>query len=69
MPNSTVPSITIGRLAVDRTQQRKDLGALLVVDVMKKAYSASLAVGVNALFVEAANEKTVNFYEGLALNY
>ncbi|WP_241568915.1 GNAT family N-acetyltransferase [Rosenbergiella collisarenosi] len=65
IPYSTVPSITIGRLAVDKAHQGKRLGDLLVTHAMRNAYNASLAVGVHALFVEALNIKAVTFYQKL----
>ncbi|HAZ7028591.1 TPA: N-acetyltransferase, partial [Escherichia coli] len=40
-------------------------GATLVAHAMKVVWSASLAVGIHGLFVEALNEKAHTFYQSL----
>lgn len=41
------------------------MGATLVAHAMKVVWSASLAVGIHGLFVEALNEKAHTFYQSL----
>ncbi|EFK3892486.1 GNAT family N-acetyltransferase [Escherichia ruysiae] len=60
-----IPSVTLGRLAIDRSIQGQGWGATLVAHAMKVVWSASLAVGIHGLFVEALNEKAHTFYQSL----
>lgn len=60
-----IPSVTLGRLAIDRSIQGQGWGATLVAHAMKVVWSASLAVGIHGLFVEALNEKAQTFYQSL----
>ena len=65
IPYKNIPSVTLGRLAVDRSLQGKGWGSVLVSHAMKVVYSASQAVGIHGLFVEAINEKAHAFYLSL----
>ncbi|ROP49905.1 acetyltransferase (GNAT) family protein [Enterobacter sp. BIGb0383] len=65
VPYHNVPSITLGRLAVDKSLQGCGWGATLVAHAMKIVYGASQAVGVHGLFVEALNENAKSFYISL----
>lgn len=65
VPYKNVPSITLGRLAVDKSIQRQGWGDLLVIHAMKVVYQASQAVGIHGMFVEALNDKAKRFYLGL----
>lgn len=65
MPYGNVPSITLGRLAIDKSIQRKGWGELLVTHAMKVVYHATQAVGIHGMFVEALNDKAKKFYLGL----
>lgn len=65
IPYQNIPSVTLGRLAVDLSLQGKGWGAILVTHVMKVVWSASLAVGIHGIFVEALNEKAQAFYQRL----
>ncbi|HHR6027833.1 TPA: GNAT family N-acetyltransferase [Providencia alcalifaciens] len=59
------PSVTLGRLAIDKRIQRQGYGELLVVHAMRVVYQASQAVEIYSLFVEALNDKAKQFYLGL----
>lgn len=65
IPYKNIPSVTLGRLAIDRSLQGQGWGATLVAHAMKVVCSASLAVGIHGLFVEALNEKAHTFYQSL----
>ncbi|WP_437888699.1 GNAT family N-acetyltransferase [Phytobacter sp. V91] len=67
IPYSNVPSVTLGRLAIDKSIQRQGWGELLVTHAMKVIYLASQAVGIYGMFVEALNGKARDFY--LALGF
>lgn len=62
VPYKNVPSVTLGRLAIDKRIQGQGYGELLVTHAMRTVYHASLAVGIHAIFVEALHESTKNFY-------
>ena len=65
MPYKNIPSVTLGRLAIDRSLQGKGWGTLLVTHAMKVVWSASQAVGIHGVFVEALNDKARSFYQAL----
>lgn len=65
VPYQNVPSITLGRLALDKTLHGQGIGSMLVTHAMRVVYSASQAVGVHGLFVEALNDKAKAFYKSL----
>lgn len=62
IPYKNVPSVTLGRLAIDKRIQGQGFGELLVTHAMKTVYLASFAVDIHGLFVEALNDKARNFY-------
>lgn len=62
VPCKNVPSVTLGRLAVDKRIQGQGFGELLLTHAMKTVYLASFAVGIHGLFVEALSDKARNFY-------
>ena len=53
------------RLAIARSLPGQGWGATLVAHAMKVVWSASLAVGIHGLFVEALNKKAHTFYPSL----
>jgi GNAT superfamily N-acetyltransferase len=59
---STVPVILLGRLAVDLRFQGQHLGADLLLDAMKRSFSASLIVGSCAMIVDPIDEEATAFY-------
>lgn len=65
VPYHNVPSVTLGRLAIDKSLHKQGYGSMLVTHAMRVVYRASLAVGVHGLFVEALNDKAKNFYISL----
>ena len=69
IPYKNIPSVTLGRLAIDRSLQGQGWGATLVAHAMKVVWSASLAVGIHGLFVEALNEKPIRFISRWALSH
>lgn len=62
LPKHPVPVARMGRLAVDLSFQGQGLGKLLLVDAMKRVQSASGAIGVYALLVDAKDETAKGFY-------
>ncbi len=58
-----IPVILLTRLAVDRTQQGKGLGAALLKDALHRSVSASAEIGARAVLVHAKDEEARAFYE------
>jgi predicted GNAT family N-acyltransferase len=57
-----LPATLLGRLAIDRQQQGKGYGELLLVSALKKAYAASTQIASVAMIVEAIDEPACKFY-------
>lgn len=63
VPRYPVVSATlVGRLAVTTDQQGQGLGALLLADAVKRAYTSASSVGSSMLVVDALNEQAAAFY-------
>jgi GNAT superfamily N-acetyltransferase len=60
--NYPVPVILLARLAVDRTEQGKGLGAALLKDAILRAAQAADIVGCRALLVHAKDQAAQAFY-------
>jgi len=57
-----VPLMILARLAVDKREQGKGLGAALLKDALLRCRAASEIVGIRALFVHAKDEEAAAFY-------
>jgi GNAT superfamily N-acetyltransferase len=57
-----VPVIVLARLAVDRSQQGRHLGAALLQDAVRRVAGISMQVGARALLVHALDERAADFY-------
>jgi GNAT superfamily N-acetyltransferase len=62
LPRLDIPVVLIGRLAVDQTTQKQGLGAMLLVDALRRALQISEQVGIRAVEVHALDEVARNFY-------
>jgi ribosomal protein S18 acetylase RimI-like enzyme len=62
LPRYPVPAAVIGRLAVDQHHRGRNLGSSLLIDAMRRVVSASAAMAVYAVVVDAKNERAVEFY-------
>jgi GNAT superfamily N-acetyltransferase len=58
-----IPTILLGRLAVDLRYQGRRLGAALLFDAMRRAYDTSKSIGSIGLVVHAKDENARRFYE------
>jgi predicted GNAT family N-acyltransferase len=56
-----LPSILIGRLAVDKDYQGQKLGEYLLLDALHKSFKSEIAAF--AVIVEAKNTQAMNFYK------
>ena len=57
------PATLLGRLAVDRRDQKKRIGEILLLDALYRSYTLSEQIGSIAVVVQALNERVKNFYE------
>lgn len=59
-----LPATLLGRLAVDTAYKGKGLGALLLIDALKRSYDASVnSVGSMAVIVDPIDAGAVRFYQ------
>jgi GNAT superfamily N-acetyltransferase len=63
LENYPVPVILLARLAVDRTEQGKGLGAALLKDALLRVAQASDIVGIRAMLVHAKDQQAKAFYQ------
>ena len=57
-----IPIMILGRLAVDRTCQGKQLGSALLKDAFLRTVNVSENVGIRALLVHVMNDAAKQFY-------
>lgn len=62
LPRYPVPVIHLGRLAVDVSAKGQGLGAILLLDALKRAASVSVQLGIYAVEVYALHDAARNFY-------
>jgi GNAT superfamily N-acetyltransferase len=62
LPRLDIPVVLIGRLAVDQSVQGRGLGALLLVDALRRSMQISEQVGIRAVEVDALDDTARNFY-------
>ncbi len=62
LPKYPIPTVHIGRLAVDLLSQGQGLGEALLVEALSRAATASTSVGVYAIDVLALHDRAQKFY-------
>ncbi len=62
LPKHPLPTVHLGRLAVDRRHQRQKVGEMLLFHFLHSALDAANAIGVHAVDVRATDEKARDFY-------
>ncbi len=62
LPRHPIPAVMLGRLAVDRREQGKQLGTWLLMDALKRTVLVGQQSGVFALVVDAVDAKARDFY-------
>ena len=65
LPNSysSLPTILIGRLAIDTEFQGKGIGRLLLIDSLKRCFDASDSIGAFAVIVDPLDSEAERFYD------
>lgn len=64
MPPSYVnlPTILLGRLAIDKNEKGKGFGEVLLMHALEKCVNISESLGVLAVIVDPIDEKAITFY-------
>lgn len=60
---NSIPTTLLGRLAVDKNQQGKGLGKILLIDALKRSYETSKELGSFAVVVDPIDKNAEKFYE------
>lgn len=63
MPAYPVGMVLLARLAVDRSEQGKGVGALLLAEALRKAVAAGEVAAARLIVVDAVDDEAVAFYE------
>ncbi len=60
---SSIPTMLIGRLAIDKNLQGKGIGKLLLIDALKRCFDTSETIGAFAVIVDPLDTEAENFYD------
>jgi GNAT superfamily N-acetyltransferase len=60
---SCIPTILIGRLAIDKNFQGKGIGKVLLIDALKRCFDISHTIGAFAVIVDPLDIEAERFYE------
>lgn len=58
-----LPSVLMGRLAVDEAYKGQGLGAFLLIDALKRAYAISASIAATFFVVDAKDDAAKVFYQ------
>lgn len=58
----SIPTVLLGRLAIDKGYQGKGIGKLLLIDALKRCYDTSKLIGTFAVIVDPLDKEAENFY-------
>jgi predicted N-acetyltransferase YhbS len=58
-----VPAVLLARLAVDRSEQGRQLGGHMLVDALRRCVRGGREFGARAVVVDALDERAVAFYQ------
>ena len=59
----SIPSILLGKLAIDQNFQGQALGKLLLIDALKRCYEISKQIGSFAVIVDPIDNEAEQFYD------
>jgi len=62
-PVKEIPSVLIGRLAVDKNAKGQGNGGKTLVEALKKIKALSREIGIQMIIVDALHESAKNFYK------
>lgn len=58
-----LPTILLGRLAIDKNEKGKGLGEILLMHALEKCVDISKSLGILAIIVDPIDHKAISFYE------
>lgn len=58
----SIPTILLGRLAIDRDFQGKGIGKILLIDSLKRCFDTSDSIGAFAVIVDPLDKESERFY-------
>jgi GNAT superfamily N-acetyltransferase len=59
----SIPTILLGRLAIDKEFQGKGIGKLLLIDSLRRCCDISESLGIFAVIVDPLDNEAETFYE------
>lgn len=59
----SIPTILLGRLAIDKDFQGKGIGKILLIDSLKKCFDTSDSIGAFAVIVDPLDKDAERFYD------
>jgi GNAT superfamily N-acetyltransferase len=62
LPGHPVGMVPLARLAIDRSEQGRGLGALLLAEALRKAVTAGEAAAARLVVVDALDDQAAKFY-------
>ncbi|MGQ0745099.1 MAG: GNAT family N-acetyltransferase [Acidimicrobiales bacterium] len=63
LPGYPIGMVLVARLAVDRSEQRRGIGALLLSQALRKAVTAGQTAAARFVVVDAIDDEATSFYE------
>src|SRR6202012_512086 len=57
-----LPTILLGRLAVNKSYQGQGIGEMILLDALKRSYFTSMQVGSMAVIVDPLDNEAIKFY-------
>jgi GNAT superfamily N-acetyltransferase len=63
LPYNELPTILLGRLAVDRKERNKGFGEFLLMDALNKCFETKNTIGALAVVVDPIDATAENFYQ------
>ena len=57
-----LPAVLLGRLAVDKNEQKQGYGEILLMDAFDRCLSLSKQLGTLAIIVDPIDDNAINFY-------
>ena len=58
----SIPTILLGRLAIDNKFQGQGIGKIILIDALKRSYEISKTIGSFAVVVDLIDQEAKNFY-------
>lgn len=62
LPRHPIPTVLLGRLAIDQEKHGQGLGSVLLADALKRVVAVSDQVAIYAIVVDALHEQAKQFY-------